>query len=372
MRPPILALVAVSLLFACGACGSSADGPSTSAGGPPGAAGAPPLVEAPPVTPPSPEATPPSSPAPPAPLSFVAVTFNTGMHDMDPDDDFSGSNAKIAEDYYGAGLSWNKAIADTKAWLAALNADVVAFQEIFDPEECPNIPADKKAGFVCQTWQPGDPSVAQTILGPGYQVVCHPGHHDNCVGVKLSFGKFQGCAGSSCPDGLTGAQVPTCGSGTRVGRGVLDLAAGGKLTVVSIHATSGAKTHDMECRTKQFKQIFEDLDGAPAANGTRNLVLGDFNTDPARLAALDSSAKALADYVGTGKPFRFITEVGSSVAPTYVQSFVPGVPLGLNIDHVVSDALTGSCWTAGLTSGHPAVAPTNYFDHKPGVCTVHE
>lgn len=316
-------------------------------------------------------ATPPPAP-PPGPLALVAVTFNTGIHDKDPDDGFSGSNGKIAEDYYGSGLSWNAAIQDTKAWFSTVAPDVVALQEIFDPEECPKIPADKKAGFVCATWKPGDPTVAQTILGPGYQVACHKGTHDKCAAVKLSFGKFRGCTGAVCPDGLGGTPVPTCGSAARVGRGVIDLVGGGTLTLVSVHASAGFESDNFDCRKKQFEQIFVNLDGAPAANGTRNVIMGDFNTDPGRLTALDASAKTLADNVKAPRPFRFITDVGASVTPTYQQSYVPFLPVGVNIDHVVSDKLKGSCWAAGLTAGHPSVSSTDYFDHRPIVCAVRE
>jgi len=316
----------------------------------------------------------PDSGAPPkaaAPLELVAVTFNTGMHDQNPNDSFSGSNAKIVETYYGSGLSYNAAIVDTSKWFSTLDADVVGLQEIFDPAECAGVPLDKRSGFVCETWKPGDPTVAQSVLGAGYQIACHPGHHDICLGVKLTFGKFQGCTGALCLDGLTGG-AHTCGVGARVARGVIDLAGGGTLTAVSVHASSGSKTENFDCRTKQFDQIFVDLDGAPAANGQRNIILGDFNTDPGRLTAIDASAKALANRVGTGKSFHFVTDVGPSVTPTYQSPLVPLLPVGFNIDHVVSDKLDGSCWTAGLTSGHPPVSSTEYFDHKPGVCALKE
>jgi endonuclease/exonuclease/phosphatase family metal-dependent hydrolase len=361
VRSLVVALAAFAL-----ACGSAADGSTNVAEGP--SADAPPAA-APAAAPPPDGTGPAPAPAPapaPDPLKLVAMTFNTGMHDQNPNDDFSASNAKIVETYYGSGLAWNTAIDATKTWMAGVAPDVVGLQEIFDPEECPTVPLDKRHGFVCET-------VAQTILGAGYQIACHPGHHDICLGVKLSFGKFQGCTGAVCPDGLVGgAKIPTCGSGARIARGVVELVSGGTLTVVSVHASSGSTADNAACRSKQFDQIFTNLDGAPAANGTRNVILGDFNTDPGRLAAVDASAKTLDDYTGSGTPFHFVTDVGSTVAPTYLQTLVPLLPVGLNIDHVLSDKLKGSCWTAGVTSGHPPVASTDYFDHKPGVCTLSE
>ena len=363
----MLHVVASVALVACGSSGEGSSAPSSSVAGTGEPTSPSPAAPAPSAAPTDPAS--PVSPPPSPPRDIVVVTFNTGMHDIDSNDAYSKSKAKTVEDYYGAGLAWDPAIADTAAWLKTVDADIVGLQEIFDPEECPNIPAEKRTGLVCETWKPGDPSVAQRILGPGYQIACQLEHHDICAAVKLSFGKFQGCTGAVCPDGLGGVQVPTCGHGGRVGRGVIELASGGTLTLASIHASSGYDAATVGCRTKQFEQLFVSLDGAPAANGARNVVLGDFNTDPGRLTAIDASAQALASYVAGGKPFHFVTDVGSSVAPTYVQTVVPLLPAGLNIDHVASDKLTGSCWTPGVTAGHPAVG-AGYFDHKPQVCTV--
>jgi hypothetical protein len=65
--------------------------------------------------------------------------------------------------------------------------------------------------------------------------------------------------------------------------------------------------------------------------------------------------------VGAGAPFRFLTEVGEDVAPTY-----PGLfGVSFNIDHVVTDVLTGACWAAGVTPGHPPVMEVSPFDHTP-------
>jgi len=290
------------------------------------------------------------------------------MHDQDPDDDFPGAKAKTIESYYGAGLAWDPAIVDAAAWLKTVDADVIGFQEIFDPEECPNIPADKRTGLICETWKAGDLTVAQRLAGAGYQVACHLDHHDICAAVKLSFGKFKGCTGALCPDGLGGVKIPDCGHGGRVGRGVVELTNGASFTLVSIHASSGFDSETIDCRKKQFDQIFVSLDGAPAANGKANVILGDFNTDPGRLTKLDASAKSLDDTVD-GKPFVFITDVGNKATPTYQQKTIPLVPAGLNIDLVVSDSLKGSCWTPGITAGHPAVG-AGWFDHTPQVCTI--
>lgn len=300
--------------------------------------------------------------------SFVAVTFNTGTsegmaHDAPPDDGYTSAHAKLSDLWYGDGLAWTKAVNATKAFLAQVDPDVVAFQEVFYSEDCLNIPADAKKDFICETWQPGDPTVALAVLGPNWQVACHPGKPDKCAAVNKRFGTFQGCASDFCLEGLAGYTIDGCGKGARVGRGVIDLVGGGTITLVSVHSSSGIDAETIDCRVKQVKQVFVDLgDGAPAASGARNLIMGDLNTDPGRLGLLDKSADKWTSYVGPNKAFHFITDIGFTALPTYAGMF--------NIDHVMSDVFTGSCWSAGATPGHPAVVQAVYFDHKPAVCTI--
>lgn len=297
------------------------------------------------------------------------VTFNTGTndgmrHDEGPDDGYGSAEAALSDAHYGNGLAWSRAIADTRAFFDALDADVVVFQEIFHPEECEAVPAEARSGFVCETWQPGDPSVAQAVLGPDYQVACNLEKPDKCAAVHRRVGRFRGCDADLCLDGLTGSRVEGCGGGSRIGRGVIELAGGGTLTLVNVHGSSGITLDDQSCRVRQFTHVFEDfgLGDGPAANGEANLVMGDFNTDPVRLAVIDESARYLASQVGEGHAFRFLSDVGEDALPTYAGR--------ANIDHVISDALTGRCFAAGITPG--AVAPTEmrYFDHAPIVCDL--
>ena len=299
---------------------------------------------------------------------LVAVTFNTGTsesmgHDNQPDDGYTSQHAKTSDQYYGDGLAWTKAVTAARAWLAQVKPDVIAFQEIFYSEECEAIPAASKKDFICETWKKGDPTVAALILGAGYQVACHPGKPDKCAAVKKSLGAFAGCSTDFCLEGLVGYQVQDCGKGSRVGRGLINLVDGGAITLVSVHGSSGIDADTLKCRARQFDQVWKDLgDGKPAASGARNLILGDFNTDPGRFAGYDPSAQTINNNVGQGKKFHFITEVGTSAEPTYA-----GL---INIDHVISDHFKGSCWAAGVTAGKPDVIKATYFDHKPIVCTV--
>jgi hypothetical protein len=301
-------------------------------------------------------------------LRLTVVTFNTGSgleldHDALPDDGYGSAQAALTDQYYGNGLAWVALVEETRQFFATTAADLVAFQEIFYSGDCPDIPPEAWPGFVCETWQPGDPTVAQVVVGEGWQVACNRGKPDKCLAIRRTVGSFRGCDADLCLDGLDGAEVDGCGKGSRIGRGVVDLVAGGSITVVNVHGSSGLAPADMDCRARQFALVFEDLgDGAPAANGERNLILGDFNTDPGRAADYDPSAAFVASHVGPGTPLHFITAEGLDAPPTYAGLF--------NIDHVISDAFRGSCWAAGVTEGHPPVTRTVFFDHVPQVCQV--
>jgi hypothetical protein len=255
------------------------------------------------------------------------------------------------------------AVDAAREFFAAVAADVVVFQEIFFSDECADVPAEARTDFVCETWSPGDPTVAQVVLGEGYQVACHPGKPDACAAVDRAFGTFRGCAEDFCVEGLDGYRIEDCGGGARVARGTIDLVDGGSLTVVSVHGTSGLDGDSIDCRVQQVEQVFVDLgDGSPGANGEVSLVMGDLNTDPGRSALLDDSAARWNAFVGPRREFHFVTDVGFGATPTY-----EGL---LNIDHVISNGLEGECWVAGVTDGHPGVIEATYFDHKPHVCTV--
>lgn len=303
----------------------------------------------------------------PPPLSFTAVTFNTGTTEQQPwtpDGGYGPSQAALSDQFYGDGLAWAPFVEQARAFFAEVQPEVVAFQEVFHSPDCASVPATARAGFVCERWAPGDPTVAQVVMGAGYQVGCNLGKPDKCVAVKRAFGTLRGCEQDLCLDALAGARVDGCGQGSRVGRGVIDLADGGALTVVHVHGTSGASAEDADCRKRQVDQVFVDLglaDG-PAANGARNLILGDLNTDPGRFAPGDPSAQRWRDFAGPGGRFQFLTAMGPSAPATY-----GGL---VNIDHVVSDVFTGGCWVPGVTAGRAPVLRETYFDHAPHVCAV--
>jgi hypothetical protein len=302
-----------------------------------------------------------------APIAFKAISFNTGTsegmgHDEPPEDGYGETQAAFSDLYYGDGLAWQAVVDDTRAFLAEAQPDVIGFQEMFYSGDCAAIPAEARTGFVCETWSEGDRSVANVVLGENYRVACHKEKSDKCIGVKKSFASIPGCDDDLCLNALDGFRVDGCGGGSRVGRTRLTLDDESVLTVVHVHGSSGMTADDMDCRRRQFAQIWDDFgDGAPAADGDVNLILGDFNTDPGRLAGADPSADEILKYVGTNKPFDFLNDVGEAVTGTYAGLF--------NIDHAISDKLTGSCESAGV-DGRANVSTVRYFDHKPLTCAL--
>ena len=306
--------------------------------------------------------------ASPTPPPLRVVTFNTGTSLKPSADDgenrgYGRDQWAACDEWYGNGLAWKPIVEDTRAWFAAVDPDIVALQEVFWPGECPDIPEEFWPGFVCEDWTAGYPTVAEQILGNGWQIMCHPGRPDKCAAVNRRVGSFRGCDEDLCLEGMAGYPIEDCGSAVRIARATIDLVDGGVLTLVSIHAKPGMTEEDMACRVLNYKQLFEDMgDGAPAANGEWNLIMGDFNVDPVVMAGLDPSADTVLEYVGDGKPFHFITASAPDSPATYAGY--------VRIDHVVSDAYSGTCWHAGVTEGHPPVTPAVSFDHHAAVCDI--
>lgn len=322
----------------------------------------------------TPTPTPTQTPQPtstPGSLSLTVTTYNTGTsesmgHDSGPDDGYTSEHAALSDQYYGDGLAWIPAVEAAQAFFSQVQPDLVAFQEIFYSDLCAGIPEDAKTDFVCESWTPGDPTVAQVILGNGYQVMCNPGKDDKCAAVKKSFGTFRGCDQDFCLEGMDGFKVNDCGGGARVGRAIVDLTDGGSLVLITYHGTSGFSSEEQLCRALQTDQVFVDLgDGAPGIIGEHNIVMGDLNTDPGRVAGLDASAAHWLEFVDlpgdNEHVFSFVTDIGDGAEPTYSGLF--------NIDHVMSDAGTGDCWVAGI-DGNPPVSDAKYFDHMPVTCEI--
>lgn len=307
-----------------------------------------------------------SDPRDTAPDAFTVVTWNTGTATPGDDDGpYTPALAAIVDDAYGHAMAWTPAEQAATAWLADVKPDVVAFQEIVWDGLCAEVTHDDTLPLVCSTWDSDGPTQPQRVLGDGWQVMCHVGKPDKCVGVRRSFGSFVGCDADLCLDGAWGGEVEGCGSGARVARSVIARTDGTTLTLVSVHGSSGASAEDAACRVSQLERVFVDLgDGEPAANGDVNLILGDLNTDPGRLTGVDASARRWLDFVGEGTSFSFLTSIDPDDPPTYA---------GLvSIDHVLSDGLVAAapCWHPGVTSDRPPVMDVPFFDHAPAVCRL--
>ncbi len=80
--------------------------------------------------------------------TFLAVTFNTGLHPTVGEQGFTQEMEQYLDDYYGHGLCWGPALEQARAFLQDLSPDIVTFQEIFDVEACADIPAEARADFV--------------------------------------------------------------------------------------------------------------------------------------------------------------------------------------------------------------------------------
>ncbi|MFN2289382.1 MAG: endonuclease/exonuclease/phosphatase family protein [Chromatocurvus sp.] len=295
--------------------------------------------------------------------SLRVVTLNAGsgrsVENVQGDNaGFGSAQAETADRWYGNGLAWPAVVRDVQAFLYAVDADIVALQEVFYSAQCGDIPAKARQGFICEDWQPGDTTVAERLLGEAYQLACHPGKPDKCLGVHRRLGYIDGCADAFCPAGLEGLDDAGCGSGNRVAAATVQLAMGGSLRVVHLHGTSGLTRADAGCRLGQVEAAFADGAAAPEFG----LVLGDFNTDPGRVAWLDPAARALRRFTRPPGNYRFMTAVGLFAAPTFL-SF-------LNIDHVLAAGMRGDCRAAGRTPGLPAVSDIVSLDHTAIVCDL--
>jgi len=308
--------------------------------------------------------------------TLLVVTFNTGTSEgvvssVDGEDGYGAAQAALSDEWYGDGLAWTPAVDATRAWFDRFSPDLVVFQEMFWPGDCALIPEEAREGFFCEDWEEGGVTVAETVLGPDYQVACHPGKPDKCAAVHNRLGTFDGCDDRFCLEGLRGATIDGCGSGARVGTGTVVLEGEPVLQLTNIHGSSGLSEEDQGCRVAQIAQVFDAMGADPPAVSPAlpDVVMGDLNTDPHRFVDLDTSALEWATRVplDDSEPrahgLYFVSPVGEDAPGSY-----GGVA---DIDHVFADAWTGACDRTLLDTetAHPVYAPA-YFDHRPVVCEL--
>jgi len=294
---------------------------------------------------------------------FRVVTLNTGSGtsvEMPAKSNagFGPEQSTLADQWYGNGLAWPAFIEEIQHFFKKIDPDLVGLQEIFYSGHCPEIPQAAREDFVCENWQPGEPTVAELILGEAYQIACHPGRPDKCLAVHRRLGEFIDCDQSFCLEGLNRLDEGYCGRGGRIAGTRIQLKTGGKLSVVHLHTSSGASLTEARCRSRQIKAAFTSDKTAPEFG----LVLGDFNTDPGRLAWVDPAARTLARQARPPSHYRFISEFGFFTRPTFLGF--------LNIDHVLAAGMEGECWYPGRTPGKPPISKNTYLDHTAIVCDV--
>jgi hypothetical protein len=307
------------------------------------------------------------------PSSFTVMTFNAGTtdsmnHDIDEvnggGDGYTAAMAEVNAREYSNNLAWGPAERAIAQFIAQRRPEIAGFQETFADVWCEEVHVDPLLDFACRDYHLGRRDQVARICGEDYQVACTESHRDNCVCVRKDFGHILGCDADYCPAGLAGLPPPSgCTKGARVGTIQIERCDGSLITVVNVHAIASLTEKNMACRVDQFKQIFQDRgDGVPAAHGDVNIVFGDMNMDPFLFIPDDPSAVYWNQWVGEGRPFRYLSADSAGGTPTHVTT--------MRIDHVISDVLRGHCEVPGETPGVSPVMDSMYFDHRPVVCTV--
>lgn len=286
------------------------------------------------------------------------VTWNIGNGTASPRRYALRIRSQAYEDHVGARLR-------------ALDADVVALQEVLAPDRCEGEPEPDPA-FACFGAAERPPAVRR-LLGADYSIVCDARRQVECLGVHLRLGTIRGVPpGGLVLDGAETAPLPgppcdyladacrarkdNCDSESTVSTVVVDTARG-PLRVVHVHPTAIGQT----CRTRQVRQAFELVDGLPA------IVLGDWNFDPEDVADVVDAAVYRA-YVGPDRRF-------AEHHPRGADCRLTGTSAGRRaaLDRVVTDFAHGGCvvWRSPpLDDGFAADVPGGRADHYAVQCDL--
>lgn len=287
-----------------------------------------------------------------APQAMRVLTYNVG-------------NANSDEPNYPLRLSYQSYEDHVGARIRALDADVVALQEVLSEKTCLAF-TETDPARTCYAWGLR-PEAAARVLGPGYSVACDARDHVECVGVKTSFGTIRGLApGSYARSGAETPPLPfeactwaegechefNCDAESTVSAVWVDTAAG-PIRVVHLHPTAaglegtypgfagtpfaGNMPYSAQfCRAEQLKQAFEEL-----ATGEKNLLLGDVNFDEREPFPMDQAI--WREWVGPYAAFEDHTPRDELYQPYGTHG-----PTGFNLDHVLTDfAESADCETWG-------------------------
>ena len=244
--------------------------------------------------------------------------------------------------------------------IARLRPDVIALQEITDPDQCMEfIETDPKK--VCYEYQNKVPFYqVRRLIGPDYTIACDSRNHYECIAVHVDIGTIEGCAlGELCREGATtDIPAPGCDTGFTVSK-VIAILDGVRVGIVNAHPQST----NVKCREWALRQIFEEVDGRPPLASERyNLLLGDFNIDPFRDD--DTSIRLWNKYVGMpgeGKAYWYHSGPAERMPP-YPTSFL--FYKKRTVDHVVSNFAIGTCVTLGETPGTIRLDGGRGMDHR--------
>jgi hypothetical protein len=283
-------------------------------------------------------------------LKLRLLTYNIG----NPDD---------TEPHYPLRLSYQSYEDYMAAHIQAQDPDVVFLQEVLPPHTCAEFEETDPARTCYQAAE--RLAAVQRILGPNYSAVCDGRKQVECMGVKISFGTFDGVAAGGFE--LMGAETPPlplescvyalgeCGKDNCDAESTVSAigvtTAKGPLRMVHAHpnapgtTASGGFYMGDNCRLLQMKQVFDGLAGfgdVPLISSGPNLIAGDFNMDPVAF-----STTAESDYwntwVGEGKRF---ADFGPADATGTHYGTRYGA-LGAAIDHVLAESAKGKCQIFG-------------------------
>jgi hypothetical protein len=238
--------------------------------------------------------------------------------------------------------------------IATLAPDVVALQEVLAPWQCDGM----EEGDANRTCHPDalaeEPDQVRRLLGPDYEIACDGRSGYECYGVHTAFGSIRECAAGECV-AKTPDVVGDCNAGFSVSSIDVDVAHGDRFTLVNGHPQSG---FEFACRAAQMEQAF-DLASGPS------LVAGDMNLDPWR--DTDESVLVWDEHVGDGKRFHYLSGPAEASPPRPTNVTVIGEMV---LDHVVSDAFSGTCETLGEAPGTDRLDGGAGMDHRAIFCAL--
>lgn len=283
----------------------------------------------------------------PGPLAFDLLQANVGNASID----CQGYKFKLCS------VEVERRIA---ANVRARAAQVLSLQELVPDAMCDEKGETNSARVCHPGHRASEPNQARRLVGPGYSIACDARSGFDCVAVATEFGTIRGCQSGALCNGV-GTTLPAgmgCDDGFSVSSYVIEPVAAEPFVVVVGHPPSG---NAVACRAGQIRGLFDTL----LAAGMPALVAGDFNLDPYRQQ--DDSVTAFTDHVGPGRPYQLLSGLAEH-DPPYATSF--GVLGNSSYDHVLSNALTGTCATLGEAPVTTRLDGGSGCDHRALACSV--